>query len=86
MTSNAGGAALTAGLVLAFVVYGFGRNLGHNVFQALVADRFAGSARSRALTLYEVATMLGLVAARAASARCCATTRRRSSSPRRRSR
>ena len=62
MTSNAGGAALTAGLVLAFVVYGFGRNLGHNVFQALVADRFAGSARSRALTLYEVATMLGLVA------------------------
>jgi BCD family chlorophyll transporter-like MFS transporter len=62
MTSGAGGAMLTAGLVLAFVVYGFGRNLGHNVFQALVADRFEGSTRSRALTLYEVATMLGLVA------------------------
>jgi BCD family chlorophyll transporter-like MFS transporter len=62
MTSRAGGFALAAGLVLAFVVYGFGRNLGHNVFQALVADRFAGDARSRALTLYEVATMLGLVA------------------------
>jgi BCD family chlorophyll transporter-like MFS transporter len=62
MTGVGGGATLVAGLVLAFVVYGFGRNLGHNVFQALVADRFEGSARSRALTLYEVATMLGLVA------------------------
>jgi BCD family chlorophyll transporter-like MFS transporter len=62
MTSESGGIALVAGLVLTFVVYGFGRNLGHNVFQALVADRFSGDARSRALTLYEVATMLGLVA------------------------
>jgi BCD family chlorophyll transporter-like MFS transporter len=62
MTANAGPLVLTAGLVLTFVVYGFGRNLGHNVFQALVADRFTGAARSRALTLYEVATMLGLVA------------------------
>jgi len=62
MTSDPGGVALVAGLVPTFVLYGFGRNLGHNVFQALVADRFAGDARSRALTLYEVATMLGLVA------------------------
>lgn len=62
MTSGAGRVALAAGLVLAFLVYGFGRNLAHNVFQALVADRFDGDARSRALTLYEVATMLGLVA------------------------
>ena len=42
-------ATLMAGLVLTFIVYGFGRNLGHNVFQALVADRFDGDARSRAL-------------------------------------
>ncbi len=62
MTGGAGQAMLMAGLVLTFIVYGFGRNLGHNVFQALVADRFEGDARSRALTLYEVATMLGLVA------------------------
>ncbi len=62
MTSGASKGAVAAGLFLTFVVYGFGRNLGHNVFQALVADRFEGSARSRALTLYEVATMLGLVA------------------------
>ncbi|MDJ0872866.1 MAG: MFS transporter [Gammaproteobacteria bacterium] len=56
-----GGMTLMGGLVLLFILYGFGRNLGHNAFQALVADRFAGSLRSRALTLYEVATMLGLV-------------------------
>lgn len=62
MTAGASRTAVSAGLVLTFVVYGFGRNLGHNVFQALVADRFEGRARSRALTLYEVATMLGLVA------------------------
>jgi BCD family chlorophyll transporter-like MFS transporter len=62
MTGGAGRAALVAGLVLTFVIYGLGRNLAHNVFQALVADRFDGDARSRALTLYEVATMLGLVA------------------------
>jgi BCD family chlorophyll transporter-like MFS transporter len=62
MTASSGRAALSAGLVLTFVLYGFGRNLAHNVFQALVADRFDGDARSRALTLYEVATMLGLVA------------------------
>ena len=62
MTAGASRSLLAAGLVLTFVVYGFGRNLGHNVFQALVADRFEGAARSRALTLYEVATMLGLVA------------------------
>lgn len=62
MVSGASRAAVATGLFLTFVVYGFGRNLGHNVFQALVADRFEGRARSRALTLYEVATMLGLVA------------------------
>jgi BCD family chlorophyll transporter-like MFS transporter len=62
MTSAASRAAIAGGLLLTFVVYGFGRNLAHNVFQALVADRFEGDARSRALTLYEVATMLGLVA------------------------
>ncbi len=55
------GMTLMGGLVLLFILYGFGRNLGHNAFQALVADRFEGSLRSRALTLYEVATMLGLV-------------------------
>ncbi len=56
-----GDPVLLAGVALAFVLYGVGRNLGHNTFQALVAERYSGEARSRAATLYEVATMLGMV-------------------------
>jgi BCD family chlorophyll transporter-like MFS transporter len=48
-------------VALAFVLYGLGRNLGHNTFQALVADRFAGRERTRAATFYEVATLVGTV-------------------------
>ena len=55
------GAAAAIGLVFAFLLYGIGRNLGHNTFQALVADRYEGAARSRAATFYEVATMFGMV-------------------------
>ncbi|MFV0405685.1 MAG: BCD family MFS transporter [Propioniciclava sp.] len=54
-------AALLAGLAVAFVLYGVGRNLGLTSFQALVAERFAAHMRGRAITLYEVATLLGLV-------------------------
>ncbi len=50
-----------AGLA-AFVVYGLGRNLSHNVFQALLADVFVGDQRARAVTGYEVASVLGLIA------------------------
>ncbi len=53
--------ALTAGLVLIFALYGIGRSLAHNSYQALVADKFTRAARQRALTLYEVATLLGSV-------------------------
>jgi BCD family chlorophyll transporter-like MFS transporter len=52
---------LLVGVALAFLVYGLGRNVGHNTFQALVAERFEGENRSRAATLYEVATMVGMV-------------------------
>ncbi len=52
---------LTIGLVVAFVLYGVGRSLGLNSFQALVAERFTSAGRGRAITLYEVATLLGLV-------------------------
>ena len=45
----------------AFLIYGIGRNLGHNTYQALVSDRFSGPARSQAITLYEVATLVGAV-------------------------
>lgn len=60
MTSGSS-AWVLAGVALAFLLYGLGRNLGHNTFQALVAERYEGAARSRAATLYEVATMLGMV-------------------------
>lgn len=53
--------ALLAGMSLAFAIFGLGRNLGHNTFQALLADRFDDAQRPRAITMYEVATLLGLV-------------------------
>jgi len=62
ITQLSGPAALAAPVLLAFAVYGIGRNLGHNTFQALVSDRFSGRERTRAATLYEVATLLGMVA------------------------
>lgn len=55
-------ALLVIGALLSFVLYGFGRNLAHNSFQALISDNFKGPQRSRAVTGYEVVTLLGLVA------------------------
>ncbi|NDJ53193.1 MAG: BCD family MFS transporter [Chloroflexi bacterium] len=56
-----GALGVTLALSLLFALYGFGRNLGHNTFMALLSDRFTGDARARAITLYEVVTLLGLV-------------------------
>lgn len=51
-------------IFLALVFYGLGRNLTGNTFQALVADRFApGVPRSRAVNLYEVVKLVGMVIA-----------------------
>lgn len=62
LTVNASTAPLIiAGFILAFLVYGFGRNLAHNTFQALLADKFSDHAKRRAITVYEVLTLLGLV-------------------------
>lgn len=47
-------------MFMAFVVYGFGRNLAHNSFQALLAERFSGGSK-RYITLFEVATLFGSV-------------------------
>jgi BCD family chlorophyll transporter-like MFS transporter len=52
---------LALGSSAAFVIYGIGRNLGLNTFHALLSDRFQGANRQRAITFYEVATLLGLV-------------------------
>ena len=47
--------------ILSFMLYGLGRNLAHNTYQALISDRYAGTYRTRAVTFYEVATLLGSV-------------------------
>jgi BCD family chlorophyll transporter-like MFS transporter len=47
--------------VMAFLLYGLGRNLAHNTYQALLAEKFSGETRARAVTLYEVVTLLGSV-------------------------
>jgi len=54
------GSALLFALFLAFVLYGFGRNLAHNTFQALLAERLTGEGK-RYITLFEVATLVGSV-------------------------
>ncbi len=46
---------------LSFILYGLGRNLAHNTYQALISDRYTGTYRTRAITFYEVATLLGSV-------------------------
>ncbi len=52
------------GILVALIVYGVGKNLANNTFQALIADKFeAGPKRSRAANLYEVVRMVGLVMA-----------------------
>ena len=53
---------LVIGMILAFIVYGIGRNLAHNSYQALLTDVFSPEKRQRAITLYEVATLVGSVA------------------------
>jgi BCD family chlorophyll transporter-like MFS transporter len=54
-------AALLAAIAFMFIVYGIGRNLAHNSWQALLSDRFEGQARSRAMTAFEVVTIFGLI-------------------------
>lgn len=51
-----------AAAAAAFLLYGVGRNLAHNTYQALLAEKFTGHVRARAVTLYEVVTLLGSVA------------------------
>jgi BCD family chlorophyll transporter-like MFS transporter len=54
--------ALVLGMIIAFLIYGLGRNLAHNSYQALLTDIFSAEKRQRAITLYEVATLVGSVA------------------------
>jgi MFS transporter, BCD family, chlorophyll transporter len=53
--------ALVLSGILSFLLYGIGRNLAHNTYQALITDRYDKTQRTRAVTFYEVATLLGAV-------------------------
>jgi MFS transporter, BCD family, chlorophyll transporter len=54
--------ALVVGvLIMAFIAYGFGRNLSSNTFEALLADKFIGDQRPRAVTFYKVAMFVGIM-------------------------
>lgn len=62
VSPSVGQAVMILGMVLAFIIYGIGRNLAHNSYQALLTDKFSAKSRQRAITLYEVATLFGSVA------------------------
>ncbi len=48
-------------VALAFIVYGMGKNLASNTFEALLADKFEGDQRPRAVTLFKVAMFVGII-------------------------
>ncbi len=49
------------GLLVAFMAYGVGKHLSSNTFEALIADKFEGAARSRAITLYKIPMFVGII-------------------------
>ena len=52
---------MIAAMLLAFVAYGLGKNLSSNTFEALLADKFEGEQRPRAVTFFKVAMFLGIM-------------------------
>lgn len=48
-------------VAVAFIAYGLGKNLSSNTFEALLADKFHGDARPRAVTFFKVAMFLGIM-------------------------
>ncbi len=48
-------------VAVAFIAYGFGKNLSSNTFEALLADKFTGDQRPRAVTFYKVAMFVGIM-------------------------
>ncbi len=54
--------ALAAVLILlAFVVYGVGKNLASNTFEALLTDKFEDDARARAIVLFKIPMFAGII-------------------------
>ncbi|MBN1963221.1 MAG: BCD family MFS transporter [Anaerolineae bacterium] len=55
------GLLVVLALLLAFIAYGVGKNLASNTFEALLADKFEGHARARAVTLFKIPMFLGII-------------------------
>jgi BCD family chlorophyll transporter-like MFS transporter len=49
------------GLLAAFMAYGVGKHLSSNTFEALIADKYEGAARSRAVTLFKIPMFVGII-------------------------
>ncbi|MFW5713443.1 MAG: BCD family MFS transporter [Brevefilum sp.] len=47
--------------IAGFLVYGLGKNLSSNTFEALLADKFTGEARPRAVTFFKIAMFIGIM-------------------------
>lgn len=54
---------ILAALTLALLLYGFGRSLAHNSFQAMLTDKYEPKMRRSVATLFEVVTLIGSVIA-----------------------
>jgi len=52
---------LIGGATAAFAAYGVGKNLSSNTFEALLADKFHGEQRPRAVTFFKVAMFVGIM-------------------------
>lgn len=61
LTSEGASLPLLAAIVFGFLLYGFGKNLSSNSFEALQADTFEGEQRPRAVTALRVAMFVGII-------------------------
>lgn len=52
---------LILAIFLSFALYGLGQNLASNTFEALLADKFVGDQRPRAVTFFKVAMFVGIM-------------------------
>ncbi|MCB2214376.1 BCD family MFS transporter [bacterium] len=52
---------LALGAAVAFILYGFGKNLASNTFEALLADKFTGDQRPRAVSMFKIVMFGGII-------------------------
>jgi BCD family chlorophyll transporter-like MFS transporter len=52
---------LAVGASVSFVLYGFGKTLASNTFEALLADKFTGDQRPRAVSMFKIVMFAGII-------------------------